>query len=194
MLTISLTSTMQKSINLVDEFDRGERDKNKVKRASTSIKGPTKADYLSSDHVSHTVSNIVSNFAKIISNYLTPDTKRAFDQWRQAFTETPIFQHFDLEQYIRVETDVSGYAIGRVLSELTNNGGQWHPVACFLHKMIPAKTWYKTHNGELLAIVEAFKIWQHYLKDCKHKVLVLTDHNNFWQFIDIKSLSFCQVR
>ena len=60
--------------------------------------------------------------------------------------------------------------------------------------MIPAKTRYKTHDGELLAIIEAFKTWRHYLKDCKYEVLVLTDHNNLQRVIDTKSLSFCQVR
>ena len=55
--------------------------------------------------------------------------------------------------------------------------------------MILAETQYKTHNNEFSAIVEAFKTRQHYLKICKHEVLVVTDHNNFCQFIDIKSLS-----
>ena len=60
--------------------------------------------------------------------------------------------------------------------------------------MIPAETRYETHDGELLAIVKAFKTWRHYLKSCKHKVLVLTDHNNLSCFIDTKSLSSRQVR
>ena len=60
--------------------------------------------------------------------------------------------------------------------------------------MIPAKTRYETHNNELLAIIEAFKIWRHYLKSCKHEVLVLTDYNNLRRFMDTKSLSSKQVR
>ena len=60
--------------------------------------------------------------------------------------------------------------------------------------MIPAETRYETHNGELLAIVEAFKTWRHYLEGCKHEVLVLTDHNNLRRFMDTKSLSSRQVR
>ena len=44
--------------------------------------------------------------------------------------------------------------------------------------MIPAKTWYETHNEELLAIVEAFKTWKYYLETYKHKVLMLIDYNN----------------
>ncbi len=72
--------------------------------------------------------------------------------------------------------------------------GQWHPVAFFFRKMIPAKTRYKTHNQELIAIIEAFKTWRHYLEDCKYKVLVLTDHNNLCRFMDTKNLSSRQVR
>ena len=153
-------------MNLVNEFGGSDRGKNEA-RTSASTKGPTKADYQSSDYVSHAV-----------SNYLTPDAKKAFDQLRQAFTEAPILQHFDPEQYIQVETDASGHAIGGMLSQLTNDLGRWHPVAYFFCKMIPAKTRYKTHDGELLAIVEAFKTWRHYLEGCKHEVLILTDHNN----------------
>ena len=75
-----------------------------------------------------------------------------------------MFHHFDSERYIRMKTDVSGYAIGGVLSQLTSDDlGQWHPLAFFSHKMIPVETRYKTHNGELLAIVELFKTWGHYL-------------------------------
>ena len=60
--------------------------------------------------------------------------------------------------------------------------------------MISAETFYKTHDGELLAIVETFKTWKHYLKSYKHKVLVCTNHNNLRQCMDIKSLSSHQVR
>ena len=60
--------------------------------------------------------------------------------------------------------------------------------------MILAKTCYKTHNGELLAIIETFKTWRHYLKGCKHKVLIFIDHNNLWQFMGTERLSSCQVR
>lgn len=44
--------------------------------------------------------------------------------------------------------------------------------------MISIKTRYKIYNNEFLAIVEVFQTWIHYLDGCKHKVLMLTDHNN----------------
>ena len=138
-------------------------------------------------------------------SFFIPKARLAFTQLRQVFVKAPILHHFDPESYIRIETDASGYAIGGVLSQLFSGArpdgvvtkddlGQWHPVAFFSRKMIPAETRYETHDGELLAIVEAFKTWRHYLEGCKHEVLVLTDHNNLRRFMDTKSLSSRQVR
>ena len=63
-----------------------------------------------------------------------------------------------------------------------------------LKKNDSRRDWYETHDGELLAIIKAFKTWRHYLEGCKHEVLVFTDHNNLRCFIDTKSLSSKQVR
>ncbi len=101
-----------------------------------------------------------------------------------------ILNHFDPKRHIQIETDTSNYAIGEIFSQLTSDDlSQWYPVAIFSKKMIPAESQYETHNDEILAIVEVFKTWKHYLKSCKHEVLVLTDYNNFQRFIDTKSLS-----
>ena len=51
-------------------------------------------------------------------SFLTPEARSAFNRLRLAFTEAPIFQYFDSECHIRIETDGSGYAIGEVLSQL----------------------------------------------------------------------------
>ena len=98
--------------------------------------------------------------------FLTPNAREAFNRLRQAFIKAPILRHFNPDCHIRIETDASGYAIGGVLSQLTPNqvtsdgaivsNVDWHPVAYFSRKMIPAETRYKTHDGKLLAIVEAF--------------------------------------
>ncbi len=144
-------------------------------------------------------------------DFLTPEAKKAFIYLWKAFTKAPILRHFDPEYHIQIETDVSGYTIGGVLSQMTSDQhfsghmiheddfprseiGQWHLVAFFSQKMISTETQYKTHNQELLVIVEAFKTWRHYLEGCKYEVFVLTDHNNLHQFIDTKSLSSRQIR
>ena len=124
----------------------------------------------------------LSKSKKTELGFLTSGARKAFIELRQAFIKAPIIHHFDLERHIRVETDVSGYPIGGVLSQLTSdNSGQWHPVAFFLREMIPAETRYETHDGELLAIVKAFKTWKHYLEGSQHELLTTTTSVGSWR-------------
>ena len=50
--------------------------------------------------------------------YLTPKARWSFTQLRKIFIKALIFQHFDQKCYIWIETDISGYSIGRVLNQL----------------------------------------------------------------------------
>ena len=57
--------------------------------------------------------------------FLTPEARLAFTKLRQVFVKAPILYHFDLEYNIRIETNISGYAIGEVSSQLIlDNLGQ----------------------------------------------------------------------
>ena len=88
----------------------------------------------------------LSNTKKTIrsSDFLTPGVKLAFTKLRQAFLKASILHHFNLEYYIGIETDISGYAIGKVFSQLTlDDLGQWHPVVIFSCKIILAETRYE---------------------------------------------------
>ena len=155
-----------------DEFD------NKVEKKSQN---PSKSENLSKSK-------------KTELGFLTSGARMAFTKLRQVFIKSLIFHHFDLERHIWVETNVSGYAIGGIFSQLiSDNSGRWHPVAFFSRKMIPAEIRYEIHNSELLAIVEAFKTWKYYLEWFQHEVLVLTNHNNLRWFMETKSLSSRQV-
>lgn len=42
-----------------------------------------------------------------------------FVELRQACIKAPILYHFDVEYHIRIEMDILGYVIGKVLSQLT---------------------------------------------------------------------------
>ena len=46
--------------------------------------------------------------------FFTLDTRKAFNQLRQVFTKAPILQHFDPECHIRIEINMSSYAIGKL--------------------------------------------------------------------------------
>lgn len=52
--------------------------------------------------------------------------------------------------------------------------------------MTDIKRHYKAHNGELLAIMEVFKHWQHYLEGSRYPVIVKSDHANLWMFMEPK--------
>ena len=194
ILSPTSLSTILQSIDMVYEDEVCESSGNGTNLSNLSVSTKsTRAGYLTfedakrGDDITKKGVETAKGF-----DYLTSATKKTFNHLRYAFTQAPILQYFDPKRYTRIETDVSGYAIDGVLRQLTlNDLSQWHPVAYYLQKKVSAKTWYKTHNGELLAIVEAFKTWQHYLKSCKHEVFVLIDHNNLWQFRDTKSLSSC---
>ena len=47
---------------------------------------------------------------------------------------------------------------------------------------------------KFLAIIKAINTWRHYLKACNYQIVILTNYNNFCQFMNIKNLSSCQVR
>ena len=50
------------------------------------------------------------------SNFFTPTAKLAFTKLKQTFLKAPILQYIDPECHIRIETDVSSYAISKVFS------------------------------------------------------------------------------
>jgi len=52
-----------------------------------------------------------------------------------------------------------------------------------------AKLNYDVHDKKLLAIVESFKKWRHYLKGVADPVEVYTDHRNLTYFSETKTLS-----
>ena len=65
--------------------------------------------------------NLSKSKKTVGSDFLTPGAKLAFTKLRQAFLKTPILHHFNPKYHIQIETDISGYAIGGVLSQLTSD-------------------------------------------------------------------------
>ena len=48
--------------------------------------------------------------------FLIFNAKKTFNYLRQAFIKAPIFQYFNLESYIWIETNISNYVIGKIFS------------------------------------------------------------------------------
>ena len=136
----------------VGSDSRAGRDGSKLDRSEVD------SGEVGDDEIGKKVQNSSKSKKTVRSDFLTSGAKLAFAELRQAFVKAPILHPFDPECHIQIETDVLGYAIGGVFSQLTSDdSGRWHPVAFFSQKMISAETRYETYDSELLAIVEAFK-------------------------------------
>ena len=63
----------------------------------------------------------LSKSEKILGSldFLILGAKLVFIKLKQVFFKTLILHYFDLERYIRIKTDTSGYLISRVFSQLT---------------------------------------------------------------------------
>jgi hypothetical protein len=117
----------------------------------------------------------------------------AFHKLKRAFTDAPILQHFDPSKPITLQTDASGFAIAGILNQY-DGFGVLRPVAFFSRKCTPAEQNYDTYDRELLAIIESFKHWRHYMEGARHRVLVRCDHKNLEYFMTSKVLSRRQAR
>ena len=117
----------------------------------------------------------------------------AYRHLRDIFVSTPLLIHYDPKKKIRVETDASNFAVAGILSQ-QDEDGNWRPVALMSRKMIPAEQNYETHDQELLAIVQAFKSWRHYLEGSAETIEVWSDHNNLRGFMKQKELNARQAR
>ena len=76
-----------------------------------------------------------------------------------------------------METDASDFALGAVLSQMGIDD-KFHPIAFHSRKFLAAEINYEIHNKKLLAIVDSFQEWCHYLEGASSPITVYTDHKN----------------
>src|ERR1700761_9484522 len=107
---------------------------------------------------------------------------KAFQELKKRICEDPVLIQPDQKKPFEVEVDASNYAIGAVLMQ-KDDKNVMHPVAFFSKTMNDAQRNYDVYNRELLALIEMFRHWRHYLHQATHKVRVHTDHANllYWK-------------
>ena len=77
------------------------------------------------DEIRKKVQNSSKSKKTVRSDFFTSGAKPPFAKLKQVFVKALILYHFDLERYIRIETDVLRYVIGGVLGQLTlDNSGR----------------------------------------------------------------------
>ena len=118
--------------------------------------------------------------------------QEAFEELKEKITSQPVLSLLRKEEKFRVETDVSGHAIGRVLSQ--EQDGKWKPIAFLSRTMQAAEQNYEIYDKELLAIVEALAKWRQYLLDAAEPFEVWMDHKNLKYFREPHKLNGRQAR
>ena len=135
----------------------------------------------------------------------TPSCQDSFDSLKNSFTSAPVLAHWQPNSKITIETDASDYAIAVIISinpsptDLASDSDSapkpdLHPIAFHSRTLNPTELNYDTHDKELLAIFEAFRVWRHYLEGSEHVIDVVTDHKNLEYFATTKMLTRRQAR
>jgi len=106
---------------------------------------------------------------------------KAGAELKRRYTSAPILAHFYPNRKTVIETDARDFALGCILSQYL--GKRLHPVAFHSGKLNDVKRNYEIHDKELLAILEAFRKWKHYLLGADDPVTVYTDHQNLQYFL-----------
>jgi hypothetical protein len=70
-----------------------------------------------------------------------------------------------------METNASDFILGVVLFQ-EGERGRLHLVAFYSRLFFATEINYKIHNKELLAIVDSFQEWRHFLEGAVHQVIV----------------------
>src|SRR6266536_3895136 len=120
--------------------------------------------------------------------------QQAFLTLLGAFQTAPILRHYNPKLPIRLEADALDAALGGVLSQLQEDTKQWHPIAFFSKQFKGVEINYSTPDKELMAIVECFKHWRHYLEGSSHTIEVWSDHMNLQGFMKQPRVNGRQAR
>ena len=147
-------------------------------------------------HLSHPLTSLLNGMVrghKPGDVHLSAAERQAFEDLKTAFTKAPVLQHFNPTKPIIIETDASNFVMGAILSQKSTDD-QKHPVAFWSAKFTGAASKYCIPDKEMMAIVESFKHWRHYLEGNANNTTVLSDHNNLQGFMSQTQLNGRQAR
>ncbi|MBW0570177.1 hypothetical protein O181_109892 [Austropuccinia psidii MF-1] len=135
---------------------------------------------------SKNISSLTSSLKKYSCFPLNEEALSKFHKLKEAFTTAPILSHFNPSLPTIVETDASNYALGAVLSQVSDSVK--HPIAFGRHKPIPEELNYEIHDKDLLGIVWALKRWRAFLLSLPSPFEDLTNHSSLQYFMSSKFL------
>jgi len=92
--------------------------------------------------------------------------QKVFEELKERFTTELILVTLDLDREMRVEADMSDFAVEEVLS-MKCKDEKWRPVAYISKSLNEAERNYEIHNKEMLAIIRCLEVWRHFLEGAK---------------------------
>ena len=112
---------------------------------------------------------------------------------KERFTKEPVLAAPDIDKKMRMEVDVSDYAMGGVLL-MECGDGLWRPVAFLSKSLNETERNYEIHDKEMLAIIRGLEVWRHLLEGVQTKFEIWTDHKNLEYFMKAQKLNRRQAR
>ena len=116
--------------------------------------------------------------------------QEAFEQLKTAMVSAPVLLMPDVTKPFHVYADASQFAVGAVLMQ--DHGAGLQPVAYESRKLTPAEQNYPIHEIELLAVINALKVWRCYLEG--GEFITNTDHQSLKYLMTQPNLSRRQAR
>ncbi|KAG5719155.1 hypothetical protein E4T56_gene11827 [Termitomyces sp. T112] len=120
-----------------------------------------------------------------------PLEQMAFHALKCSVTSGPVLLFLNDNSPFQVKADSSDFATRVVLLQQSLEDGKWHPVAFYSKSLNAVECNYKIYNKKMLAIIQSFEEWQHFLEGVWHKFEVWMDYKNFKYFQTAKKLN-CQ--
>ncbi|KAH9263490.1 hypothetical protein BASA83_013126 [Batrachochytrium salamandrivorans] len=134
----------------------------------------------------HDYSNMTCHMTKLFKKDTLfiwgPEQQTSFENLKTAFANSTLLLHPDDSRPFILETDASDYAISGILSQYDENE-VLRPIAFYARQMNSAERNYEIYDKELLAVVESFKHWRHFLQGGLHAVTVLCDPKTSTKFL-----------
>lgn len=116
----------------------------------------------------------------------TPTHQAAFEDMKKALVDpTVMLPHFSPERPTTVWVDASQFGIGAVLLQFVSDKnviGGWHPIAFMSRRLKVNELGWDVRDKELLAAVEACKMWRHWLMSVKQPFTLVTDHKSLQSY------------
>jgi hypothetical protein len=121
------------------------------------------------------------------------ESTRGVRRVENTLKSAPVLMQPNTKEEFFLECDALDYATGAILSQ-TGTDGKLHPVAFYSKSLSPAEKNYDIFDKEMLAVIRAFKEWQHLLEGTGKPIQILTDHKNLEHFATKKGLNRRQIR